>query len=159
MRGAAPVSSGSALDIVLRRTWQPRAAWQQLGRIKGAFDTGMNANRVHEVFPYLRVRAAEAAVQFYTKVFGATEKFLLTEPGGGSGTWSWTSETPYSCPPTSFRRTTVLLLGSRVRPAWSFTFTATTATSLPRVPLPRSLDAARCLVTAPVRGRPRTTAR
>lgn len=42
-------------------------------------------NRVHEVFPYLRVKGAEAAIRFYTEVFGATEKFRLTEPGGRIG--------------------------------------------------------------------------
>jgi PhnB protein len=44
-----------------------------------------NRNRVHEVFPYLRVKGAEAAIQFYTTVFGAVEKFRLTEPGGRIG--------------------------------------------------------------------------
>jgi len=42
-------------------------------------------NRVHDVFPYLRVKGAEAAIQFYTSVFGAVEKFRLTEPGGRIG--------------------------------------------------------------------------
>ena len=44
-----------------------------------------NRNRVHEVFPYLRVKDAEAAIQFYTSVFGAVEKFRLAEPGGRIG--------------------------------------------------------------------------
>ncbi|MBE9169547.1 VOC family protein [Pleurocapsales cyanobacterium LEGE 06147] len=44
-----------------------------------------NRNRVHEVFPYLRVNGAEAAIQFYTSVFGAVEKFRLAEPGGRIG--------------------------------------------------------------------------
>lgn len=42
-------------------------------------------NQVHEVFPYLRVKGAEAAIQFYTTVFGATERFRLTEPSGRIG--------------------------------------------------------------------------
>lgn len=42
-------------------------------------------SRVHEVFPYLRVQDAEAAIQFYTTVFGAAERFRLTEPGGRIG--------------------------------------------------------------------------
>lgn len=42
-------------------------------------------NTVHEVFPYLRVRDAEAAISFYKSVFGATERFRLTEPGGRIG--------------------------------------------------------------------------
>jgi uncharacterized glyoxalase superfamily protein PhnB len=40
---------------------------------------------IHEVFPYLRAKSAEEAVQFYKKAFGATEKFRLTEPGGRIG--------------------------------------------------------------------------
>lgn len=47
----------------------------------------MNAsgNRIHEVFPYLRVKDAAAAIRFYTSVFSATERFRLTEPGGRIG--------------------------------------------------------------------------
>lgn len=41
--------------------------------------------KVHEVFPYLRVKDANAAIAFYTDVFGATEKFRLTEPSGRIG--------------------------------------------------------------------------
>lgn len=44
-----------------------------------------NVNKVHEVFPYLRVHAAQAAIAFYTDVFGAAEKFRLTEPSGRIG--------------------------------------------------------------------------
>ena len=44
---------------------------------------GKNTN--HEVYPYLRVKGAEAAVEFYTKVFGAKERFRLTDPGGKIG--------------------------------------------------------------------------
>ncbi|NJK60778.1 MAG: VOC family protein [Oscillatoriales cyanobacterium SM2_1_8] len=44
-----------------------------------------NRNPVHEVFPYLRVKGAEAAIRFYTTVFGAVEKFRLAEPGGRIG--------------------------------------------------------------------------
>ena len=40
---------------------------------------------IHEVFPYLRVRNAPAAVEFYKAAFGATEKFRLTEPSGRVG--------------------------------------------------------------------------
>jgi PhnB protein len=40
---------------------------------------------VQEVFPYLRVRDAQAAIEFYTKVFGATEQMRLAEPGGRVG--------------------------------------------------------------------------
>jgi len=37
------------------------------------------------MFPYLCVNDANAAVEFYGKVFGMTEKFRLTEPGGRIG--------------------------------------------------------------------------
>jgi PhnB protein len=37
---------------------------------------------VHEVFPYLCVRSAAAAIEFYRAVFGAEEALRLTEPGG-----------------------------------------------------------------------------
>ena len=40
---------------------------------------------VHELFAYLRVRNAPAAIEFYKKAFGATEKFRLTEPSGRVG--------------------------------------------------------------------------
>ena len=38
---------------------------------------------IHEVYPYLRVRDARAAIEFYARAFGAVEKFRLTEPGTG----------------------------------------------------------------------------
>ncbi len=40
---------------------------------------------IHEVFPYLRVRGAAEAIEFYRKVFGATEEMRLTEPSGRIG--------------------------------------------------------------------------
>lgn len=40
---------------------------------------------VHELFAYLCVRNAAEAIEFYTKVFGAREKFRLTEPSGRIG--------------------------------------------------------------------------
>ncbi len=39
----------------------------------------------HELFAYLRVKGAAEAIEFYSKVFGATEKFRLAEPGGRVG--------------------------------------------------------------------------
>jgi uncharacterized glyoxalase superfamily protein PhnB len=36
---------------------------------------------IHEVFPYLRVRNAAAAIAFYKEAFGALEVLRLTEPG------------------------------------------------------------------------------
>ena len=38
-----------------------------------------------EMFPYLCVDDAKAAIDFYTRAFGAREKFRLTEPGGRIG--------------------------------------------------------------------------
>jgi uncharacterized glyoxalase superfamily protein PhnB len=40
---------------------------------------------VHEVYPYLRVRDAARALDFYKQAFGAAELFRLTEPGGRIG--------------------------------------------------------------------------
>lgn len=39
----------------------------------------------HELFAYIHVRNAGKALAFYTSVFGAAEKFRLTEPGGRIG--------------------------------------------------------------------------
>lgn len=40
---------------------------------------------IHELFPYLRVKNAPQAIEFYTQAFGAAEKFRLVEPGGRVG--------------------------------------------------------------------------
>lgn len=40
---------------------------------------------IHELFPYLRVKSAVRAIEFYQQAFGATEKFRLTEPSGRIG--------------------------------------------------------------------------
>ena len=40
---------------------------------------------IHELFPYLRVKNAGKAIEFYTRAFGVTEKYRLTEPGGRIG--------------------------------------------------------------------------
>lgn len=40
---------------------------------------------INEVFPYLCVNDADAALAFYDRAFGAREKFRLTEPGGRIG--------------------------------------------------------------------------
>ena len=37
---------------------------------------------VHEVFTYLHVADGDAAIRFYTRVFGARETMRLQEPGG-----------------------------------------------------------------------------
>ena len=41
--------------------------------------------KIHEVFPYLRVKQADRAIEYYKQVFGATEKCRLTEPSGRIG--------------------------------------------------------------------------
>ncbi len=43
------------------------------------------SNPIHEVFPYLRVRDANAAIEFYKQAFGVTESFRLQEPSGRIG--------------------------------------------------------------------------
>jgi len=40
---------------------------------------------VHELFAYICVKNANAAIDFYRRAFGAQEKFRLTEPGGRIG--------------------------------------------------------------------------
>lgn len=45
----------------------------------------MTNQTIHEVFAYLRVNNANEAIAFYCKVFGAVERFRLTEPGGRIG--------------------------------------------------------------------------
>ena len=40
---------------------------------------------VQELFAYIHVKGAKEALAFYISVFGATEKFRLTEPGGRIG--------------------------------------------------------------------------
>lgn len=45
----------------------------------------MSESVILEVFPYLCVDDANAAVEFYRRAFGAEEVFPLTEPGGWVG--------------------------------------------------------------------------
>jgi uncharacterized glyoxalase superfamily protein PhnB len=45
----------------------------------------MNDAGIQQVFPYLRLRGAEKAIEFYTKAFGARETMRLAEPGGRIG--------------------------------------------------------------------------
>ncbi len=40
---------------------------------------------IRELYPYLRVRDAGAAIEFYARAFGAVERFRLTEPNGRVG--------------------------------------------------------------------------
>ena len=46
---------------------------------------GDTHTHIHNLFAYLHVDGAAKAIDFYTSVFGATEKFRLTEPGGRIG--------------------------------------------------------------------------
>jgi len=46
---------------------------------------GTPSNTIHEVFAYLMVRDAKAAIEFYAKAFGTTELFRLVEPSGRIG--------------------------------------------------------------------------
>src|SRR5262245_23527215 len=41
--------------------------------------------KIKEMFPYLCVKRAPEAIEFYTRAFGAKEKFRLMEPGGRVG--------------------------------------------------------------------------
>ena len=41
--------------------------------------------KIHELFPYLCVKDAARAIDFYAKAFGAIEKFRLSEPSGRIG--------------------------------------------------------------------------
>lgn len=41
--------------------------------------------KVHELFAYIAVADAAQAIEFYSKAFGAREKFRLTEPSGRIG--------------------------------------------------------------------------
>lgn len=41
--------------------------------------------QVQEVYPYLRVQGAAAAIDFYIRAFGAEEQFRLCEPSGRIG--------------------------------------------------------------------------
>lgn len=40
---------------------------------------------IRELYPYLSVRDAARAIEFYKEAFGAREKFRLAEPGGRIG--------------------------------------------------------------------------
>ena len=48
-------------------------------------DSAVQPNQIHEVFPYLRTRDGNAAIEFYKRAFGVEEQFRLTEPGGRIG--------------------------------------------------------------------------
>src|SRR5690606_26701966 len=46
---------------------------------------GATIMSIRELFAYLCVADTAAAIRFYERAFGATEKFRLTEPGGRIG--------------------------------------------------------------------------
>lgn len=48
-------------------------------------ETAARPNQIREVFPYLRTRDGNAAIEFYKRAFGAEEQFRLTEPSGRIG--------------------------------------------------------------------------
>jgi PhnB protein len=41
--------------------------------------------KIHELFPYIHVKNAAEAIDFYVKAFGVTEKFRLNDPSGRIG--------------------------------------------------------------------------
>lgn len=41
--------------------------------------------KIHETYPYLRVKGAAKAIEYYKAAFGVKEKFRLTEPQGRIG--------------------------------------------------------------------------
>ena len=43
------------------------------------------AMKIHHLLAYLQVNDTVRAIEFYTFVFGATEKFRLTDPNGRTG--------------------------------------------------------------------------
>jgi uncharacterized glyoxalase superfamily protein PhnB len=45
----------------------------------------MPQNQIDQVYPYLRTRDANSAIEFYQQAFGAVEDFRLTEPSGRIG--------------------------------------------------------------------------
>ena len=48
-------------------------------------ESAAQPNQIHEVFPYLRTRDGNAAIEFYKRAFGAEEQFRLAEPSGRIG--------------------------------------------------------------------------
>lgn len=50
-----------------------------------AVNSAKTSTEIKEVFPYLRVKNAAAAIEFYSRVFGAQEIFRLSEPNGRIG--------------------------------------------------------------------------
>jgi uncharacterized glyoxalase superfamily protein PhnB len=45
----------------------------------------MSEQTIHEVYAYLRLHDTKAAIDFYTRAFGAKELFRLVEPSGRVG--------------------------------------------------------------------------
>ena len=45
----------------------------------------INNNKIHSVYAYLCVKSVDAAIEFYSKAFGAVEQFRLVGPDGQVG--------------------------------------------------------------------------
>ena len=58
----------------------------------------------HSLTPYLVIKGAAAAIDYYKKVFGATERGRMDAPGGKIGHAELRSATRRSCSPTSSPR-------------------------------------------------------
>lgn len=56
------------------------------------------------VTPYLSIDGAAAAIEFYKKAYGATERMRMDAPGGKVGHAESRSKAGSSCSPTSIRR-------------------------------------------------------
>ena len=56
----------------------------QMGNNRGD-TTGGPKMTIHELYPYLHVGDAAAAIEFYRAAFGATEKMRLDDPSGRIG--------------------------------------------------------------------------
>ncbi|NND97828.1 MAG: VOC family protein [Pirellulaceae bacterium] len=63
----------------------PSSRFHLLSLCLNAEYESLTTNKILDAFPYLRVRDASKAIEFYKSVFGATESFRLSEPGGRIG--------------------------------------------------------------------------
>jgi hypothetical protein len=68
----------------------------------------------HSVTPYLIIKGAAEAIEYYKKSFGATELFRMPTPDGKIGHAELKSATPQSCWLTS-----ILTSGMSVRRPWA----------------------------------------
>jgi PhnB protein len=61
------------------------AQWPQNGRAQQTRPMQEAHMAIHELYAYLCVHDTAAAIDFYSRAFGAREKFRLTEPSGRIG--------------------------------------------------------------------------